>query len=46
MNDCHNCQCHINAPCYECEMCAHWNTDDCMNDCQNCDIDHEKEQDA
>lgn len=42
MSDCHNCSCHINPPCGECENCKHWDVTDCPNDCQDCDIDHEE----
>lgn len=39
----HNCSCHINPPCSNCENCKHWDEPDCDNDCQDCDINHEEE---
>lgn len=37
---CHDCSCHISAPCGACENCGHWDHPDCENDCQDCE-DHE-----
>lgn len=38
---CHECFCHTTPPCSACENCAHPYTDDCDNDCQECEIDHD-----
>lgn len=40
----HNCSCHINPPCSQCENCNHWDIEGCDNDCQTCDIDHDEER--
>lgn len=39
---CHQCSCHLNPPCSNCENCAHASNEitDCDNDCDSCDIDH------
>lgn len=40
----HGCSCHISAPCGACENCQHPDgdyADECLNDCQECETDHD-----
>lgn len=40
----HNCSCHLSAPCSACERCKHpaGDFDDCPNDCQECEVEHDR----
>lgn len=41
---CHDCSCHRNPPCSNCENCLHMNGEiECPNDCRTCEEPHEYE---